>query len=99
MLISTPPPQAKGDTYKIYLYIQRDFSGQMFKVTEDCHSVLEKFDWTEIHSCRVLGGWWVFYEHPNFKGQQYLLEKGEYRRPVEWGATCPSVQSFKRLTE
>lgn len=85
--------------HKIHLYVQRDFSGQMFEATEDCHSVLETFRWREIHSCRVLGGWWVFYEHPNFKGRQCLLEKGAYRKPVDWGTVCPSVQSFRRLTE
>lgn len=92
-------PQARGDPYKIQLYVKRDFYGQVFEASDDCHSVLEKFHWREVHSCRVLGGWWVFYEHPNYKGRQYLLEKGEYRKPVDWGAVCPSVQSFRRLTE
>lgn len=91
--------QASGDPHKIQLYVKGDFSGQVFEATEDCPSVLEKFHWREVHSCRVLGGWWVFYEHPNYKGRQYLLEKGEYRKPVEWGAVCPTVQSFRRLTE
>ncbi|KTF81500.1 hypothetical protein cypCar_00020324, partial [Cyprinus carpio] len=29
----------------------------------------------------------------------YFLEKGNYRKPVEWGAVCPTVQSFRRFTE
>lgn len=91
--------QASGDPYKIQLYGKGDFAGQVFEATEDCSSVLEKFHWREIHSCRVLGGWWVFYEHPNYKGRQYLLEKGEYRKSVDWGAVCPTVQSFRRLSE
>lgn len=91
--------QASGDPYKIQLYGKGDFAGQVFEANEDCPSVLEKFHWREIHSCRVLGGWWVFYEHPNYKGRQYLLEKGDYRKSVDWGAVCPTVQSFRRLTE
>uniref|UniRef100_A0A8C4IXI8 Beta/gamma crystallin 'Greek key' domain-containing protein n=2 Tax=Dicentrarchus labrax TaxID=13489 RepID=A0A8C4IXI8_DICLA len=90
---------ASGDPYKIQLYVKGDFSGQVFEASEDCPSVLEKFRCREVHSCRVLGGFWVFYEHPNYKGRQYLLEKGEYRKPVDWGAVCPTVQSFRRLTE
>lgn len=81
------------------LYDKRDFSGQVIEVMDDCSSVLDKFHWREVHSCRVLGGWWVFYEHPNYKGRQYLLEKGEYRKPTDWGAVCPAVQSFRRVTE
>ncbi|KAL7369981.1 hypothetical protein ABVT39_015149 [Epinephelus coioides] len=88
-----------GDPYKIQLYVKGDFAGRVFEATEDCPSVLENFHWREIHSCRVLGGWWVFYEHPHYKGRQYLLEKGEYRKPVDWGAVCPTVQSFRKLTE
>uniref|UniRef100_A0A8C9YV73 Crystallin gamma S n=1 Tax=Sander lucioperca TaxID=283035 RepID=A0A8C9YV73_SANLU len=91
--------RASGEPYKIQLYVKGDFAGRMFEATEDCPSVLENFHWREVHSCRVLGGWWVFYEHPNFKGRQYVLEKGEYRKPVDWGAVCPTVQSFRRLTE
>lgn len=93
------PPQTSGDPYKIQLYVKGDFAGRVFEATEDCPSVLENFHWREIHSCRVLGGWWVFYEHPHYKGRQYLLEKGEYRKPVDWGAVCPTVQSFRKLTE
>ncbi|KAI5621442.1 crystallin, gamma S2 [Silurus asotus] len=48
---------------------------------------------------RVLKGYWIFYEHPNYRGRQYFLEKGDYRKPVDWGAVCPTVQSFRRLTE
>uniref|UniRef100_A0AAZ3SBW4 Beta/gamma crystallin 'Greek key' domain-containing protein n=1 Tax=Oncorhynchus tshawytscha TaxID=74940 RepID=A0AAZ3SBW4_ONCTS len=91
--------QASGVPYKLQLYGKGDLAGQAFENTEDCPSVLEKFHWREVHSCKVLGGWWVFYEHPDYKGRQYLLDKGEYRKPTDWGAVCPNVQSFRRLTE
>ncbi|KAI3365915.1 hypothetical protein L3Q82_000739 [Scortum barcoo] len=64
--------------------------------TEDCPSVLEKFPCRELHSYMVLRGWWVFYKHPHDK---YLLGRGDYRKPVDWGALCPTVQSFRRLSE
>uniref|UniRef100_A0A8D3ALL4 Beta/gamma crystallin 'Greek key' domain-containing protein n=1 Tax=Scophthalmus maximus TaxID=52904 RepID=A0A8D3ALL4_SCOMX len=72
--------------YKIQLYGKADFGDQVFEATEDCPSVLQKFLWREVHSCRVLGGWWVFYER-------------EYCKPVDWGAVIPTVQSFRRIID
>ncbi|XP_026108847.1 gamma-crystallin S-like isoform X1 [Carassius auratus] len=88
-----------GSEYKIQLYDKGDFAGQVYETTEDCPSMVDRFRTREVHSCKVLDGIWIFYEHPNYRGRQYLLEKGEYRKPVDWGAVCPTVQSFKRLTE
>ncbi|XP_051550609.1 gamma-crystallin S-like isoform X2 [Myxocyprinus asiaticus] len=88
-----------GSEYKIQLYEKGDFAGQVHETTEDCPSLVDRFCTREVHSCKVLDGIWIFYEQPNYRGRQYLLEKGEYRKPVEWGAVSPMVQSFKRLTE
>ncbi|XP_053482655.1 crystallin, gamma S2 [Ictalurus furcatus] len=88
-----------GTQYKMQFYDKADFAGQSFEATEDCPSTLERYRTREVHSCKVLNGYWVFYEHPNYHGRQYILEKGEYRKPVDWGAVCPTVQSFRRLTE
>ncbi|XP_038575740.1 crystallin, gamma S2 [Micropterus salmoides] len=88
-----------GSQYKMQLYEKADFGGQAFEATEDCPSLLEKFRWREVNSCKVFDGWWVFYEHPNYRGRQYFLEKGEYRKPGDWGAVSPTVQSFRRFTE
>uniref|UniRef100_A0A672TFL7 Beta-crystallin S-like n=1 Tax=Sinocyclocheilus grahami TaxID=75366 RepID=A0A672TFL7_SINGR len=105
-----PPPQTRLNTvfkmgrtsgmqYKVQLYDKPDFTGQAIESIEDCPSVLERFRLREIHSCKVLDGYWIFYEHPNYRGHQYFLEKGNYRKPLEWGAVCPTVQSFRRFTE
>ncbi|KAF7709237.1 crystallin, gamma S2 [Silurus meridionalis] len=88
-----------GTQYKMQLYDEADFAGQLFEVTEDCPSILERYRLREVHSCKVLKGYWIFYEHPNYRGCQYFLEKGDYRKPVDWGAVSPNVQSFRRLTE
>uniref|UniRef100_A0A670JFZ4 Crystallin gamma S n=1 Tax=Podarcis muralis TaxID=64176 RepID=A0A670JFZ4_PODMU len=85
--------------YQIQLFEKGDFSGQMHESTEDCPSVMDQFHLREIHSCKVLDGAWVFYEHPNFRGRQYLLERGEYSKPVEWGSASPVVQSFRRIAD
>ncbi|XP_054642573.1 crystallin, gamma S2 [Dunckerocampus dactyliophorus] len=88
-----------GTLYKMQLYEKADFGGKAFEATEDCPSLLEKFRWREVNSCKVFDGWWVFYEHPNYRGRQYFLEKGEYRKPGDWGAASAAVQSFRRFTE
>ncbi|XP_053546210.1 gamma-crystallin S [Bombina bombina] len=88
-----------GAQYKIQIFDRNDFEGQMFECTEDCPAVMQKFHIREIHSCKVLDGVWVFYEHPNYKGRQYLIEKREFHKPAEWGAVCPGVQSLRRIVE
>lgn len=91
--------QVSASKYKIQLYDKGDFAGRVYETTEDCPSLVDRFRTREVHSCKVLDGIWIFYEHPNYRGRQYLLEKGEYRKPVDWAAVCPTVQSIKRLTE
>ncbi|KAI9525748.1 hypothetical protein NQZ68_002295 [Dissostichus eleginoides] len=95
LLLLLRSKEQENHTYpqKLQLYVKSDFSGRVFEATEDCPSLLAHFHWREVHSCRV------FYEHANFKGRQYLLGKGEYRKSEDWGAVCPTVQSFRRLTE
>ncbi|XP_070609247.1 gamma-crystallin S [Erythrolamprus reginae] len=88
-----------GEKYQIQFFEKGDFSGQMHESVEDCPSVMEKFHLPEIHSCKVLDGAWVFYEHPNFRGKQYFLDRGEYSKPMEWGAATPLVQSFRHIAE
>ncbi|XP_066543660.1 gamma-crystallin M2-like [Amia ocellicauda] len=88
-----------GTTYKIRLYERPEFGGQMVEHAEDCPSVFDTFQLREIHSCVVLDGAWVFYEQPSYRGRQYFLERGEYRRHTDWGATSPGVGSFRRITE
>ncbi|XP_065412291.1 TBCC domain-containing protein 1 isoform X4 [Chrysemys picta bellii] len=90
---------SSGDQHRIQIFEKGDFGGQMYESTEDCPSVMDEFHIREIHACKVLEGAWVFYEHPNFRGRQYLLEKGEYRKPVDWGAVSPTVQSFRCIVE
>lgn len=88
-----------GGRGHIQVFEKGDFGGQMFEATEDCPSIMDECRIREVHACRVLEGVWVFYEHPNYRGRQYLLPKGEYRQPVEWGAVSPAVQSFRSIAE
>uniref|UniRef100_A0A667ZFK8 Crystallin, gamma S3 n=1 Tax=Myripristis murdjan TaxID=586833 RepID=A0A667ZFK8_9TELE len=85
--------------FRLRVYERPDFSGQMLECTEDVANLPERWRLREVHSVQVLDGAWVLYEHPNFRGHQYLLEKGEYRRFTEWGAMHPNVGSFRHIQD
>ncbi|XP_041116490.1 gamma-crystallin M2-like [Polyodon spathula] len=86
-------------SYRLKIYDRPNLEGQMMEFSDDMPSMQEHFQGKEVHSCNVLEGAWVFFEHPNYRGQQYLLEKGEYRCYTDWGALHPIIGSFRRITE
>uniref|UniRef100_A0A087YK63 Si:dkey-57a22.13 n=1 Tax=Poecilia formosa TaxID=48698 RepID=A0A087YK63_POEFO len=85
--------------YRIRIYERPNFQGQMMEFSEDCESVQEHFRSRDIYSCKVLDGYWTLYEHPSFRGRQYFMSPGEYRKFNDWGATCATTGSFRRITE
>ncbi|KAJ8003954.1 hypothetical protein DPEC_G00153760 [Dallia pectoralis] len=85
--------------HRIRVYERPDYSGQMMEFSEDVPNLSERFRQREVHSANVLDGTWVFYEHPNYRGRQHLLERGEYRRFSEWGAMQASVGSLRRVQD
>ncbi|XP_035531824.1 gamma-crystallin B-like [Morone saxatilis] len=83
--------------FRIRVYERPNFSGQKFESTEDVSNLPDRWQLRDVHSAQVQDGAWVFYELPNYRGRQYLLERGEYRRYNEWAAVNPSVGSFQRV--
>ncbi|XP_024244312.1 gamma-crystallin M2-like [Oncorhynchus tshawytscha] len=59
-----------GNSCKIRFYDRPDLAGQMEEWSEDCPSVHKAFKFCEFHSAVVMDGAWVFYELPNYRGQQ-----------------------------
>ncbi|XP_078539788.1 gamma-crystallin-1-like [Lissotriton helveticus] len=86
-------------SFRIRIYEREDFRGLMREFTEECPDVFEEFNYNDIHSCNVLEGYWIFYEEPNYKGRQYYLRPGEYRRYSDWGAISPRVGSFRYIRD
>ncbi|KAL7825985.1 hypothetical protein SRHO_G00337230 [Serrasalmus rhombeus] len=86
-------------SHHIRVYERPDYVGQMMEFSDDSPSLFDRFRFREIHSCKVLDGAWVFFEQANYRGRQYLLERGEYRRFSEWGAMHPTVGSLRRVQE
>ncbi|XP_069470050.1 gamma-crystallin-1-like [Ambystoma mexicanum] len=89
-------PEHKGN-FKIKVYEKGDFGGQTMDFTDDCPNVYDRFHFNDIHSCNVQDGHWIFYEEPNYRGRQYYLRPGEYRRYSDWGAMSPRIGSFRRV--
>uniref|UniRef100_A0A667XL31 Gamma-crystallin M2-like n=1 Tax=Myripristis murdjan TaxID=586833 RepID=A0A667XL31_9TELE len=88
-----------GGPYRMRIYERPDFQGQMMEFSDDCESVQERFRSRDIYSCNVMDGYWTLYEHPNYRGRQYFMRPGEYRKFSDWGATCATTGSFRRITD
>ncbi|XP_069473462.1 gamma-crystallin-3-like [Ambystoma mexicanum] len=84
---------------RLRIYEREDFKGQMMEFSDDCPHVYEQFRFHDIHSCNEFEGHWIFYEEPNYRGRQYYLRPGEYRRYSDWGAVSSRVGSFRRVRE
>ncbi|CAM5095159.1 unnamed protein product, partial [Natator depressus] len=72
-------PTHRG-TYRIKIYEKEDHRGKMVELTEDSPQVMDQLRAHEMLSCSVLDGHWILYELPNYRGRQYLLRPGQYRR-------------------
>lgn len=68
------------------------------ELTSDCPSLCDRFQTNNVNSCKVLDGHWILYEHPQYRGRQFLVRPGEYRRFHEWGSMTPTLGSIKRIT-
>ncbi|KAG8000965.1 Gamma-crystallin M3, partial [Nibea albiflora] len=89
-------PAYRG-SYRMRIYEKPDFSGHMMEFMDDCPCVSDRFHHRHVYSCNVMNGYWIFYEYPNYRGRQYFLRNGEYRRYRDWCATCAIVGSFRRV--
>ncbi|XP_007071886.2 gamma-crystallin B-like [Chelonia mydas] len=91
-------PPHRG-TYRIKIYEKEDHRGNMVELTEDSPQVMDQLRAHEMLSCSVLDGHWILYELPNYRGRQYLLRPGDYRRFSEWGSMSGKVGSLRRATD
>ncbi|XP_072335887.1 gamma-crystallin S-1-like [Scyliorhinus torazame] len=92
-------PYYRGGNYKMRIYERSDFGGQMMEFMDDCPSVYDRFRYRDIHSSHVMDGYWTFYEHPNYRGRQYFMRPGEYRRYSDWGGDNSAIGSFRRMRD
>uniref|UniRef100_A0A8D0PAF3 Beta/gamma crystallin 'Greek key' domain-containing protein n=1 Tax=Sus scrofa TaxID=9823 RepID=A0A8D0PAF3_PIG len=86
---------------KVIIYEKPHFHGQAKEFSEHIDSVpnflKNDVDFHGIGSIRVIGGVWVAYEKEHFKGQQFLLEEGDFEDSNACGALSGSILSFRYL--
>ncbi|XP_038622378.1 gamma-crystallin D-like isoform X1 [Tachyglossus aculeatus] len=88
-----------SSTHRIRLYEREDQKGQMVELSDDCPSLYDRFQLTEVPSISVLEGCWILYEMANFRGRQFLLRPGQYGRFPDWGAADARAGSLRRVLD
>ncbi|XP_061897768.1 mucin-17 [Entelurus aequoreus] len=65
-----------------------DLMGPVVNIEEIGHG-------TKTQSINVLSGAWVAFENPGFSGELYILERGLYTNPEDWGAQTFKISSIQ----
>ncbi|XP_069470047.1 gamma-crystallin-3-like [Ambystoma mexicanum] len=71
--------------------------GRSYDCSSDCADLNPYF--SRCNSLRVHNGCWILYEHPNYKGHQYYLRKGEYPDYQTWMGYNDSIGSPRMIPE
>jgi len=82
---------------QIVFYEEKCFKGRRLEVFGDCDNFQDLGFMNRVNSIRVETGAWVCFDHPDFKGQQYMLEKGEYPEFQRWNAHNDHMGSCKPI--
>uniref|UniRef100_A0A8C6D8E3 Gamma-crystallin N n=1 Tax=Moschus moschiferus TaxID=68415 RepID=A0A8C6D8E3_MOSMO len=69
---------------KITLYEGKHFTGRKLEVFGDCDNFQDRGFMNRVNSVRVESGAWVCFDHPDFRGQQFILEHGDYPDFYRW---------------
>ncbi|XP_038050835.1 epidermal differentiation-specific protein-like [Patiria miniata] len=87
-----------GDETKIVVYADGNFKGNS-KPFESEVKDLSYYSFNDvISSVEVKSGTWVLYEHSNYKGRMYVLTKGSYANPSDWGPN-DTISSLRPVKE
>ncbi|KAG8455749.1 hypothetical protein GDO86_001805 [Hymenochirus boettgeri] len=93
----TPAPFTKpsktaetmSGVFKIVVFEQENFQGRHMELLNECGNLGERgFD--RVRSVIVESGPWVAYEQSTFRGEMFILEKGEYPRWDTWSSSYRS---------
>ncbi|KAI1899309.1 hypothetical protein AGOR_G00060470 [Albula goreensis] len=71
----------------------------MMELMDDCPNFMDRFRWSDVHSCNVMDGHWLFYDQPNYRGRMYYMRPGEYRRYSDWGGMSSRIGSIRRIMD
>ncbi|GCC18422.1 hypothetical protein chiPu_0017932 [Chiloscyllium punctatum] len=80
--MTTQPMDIMGQ-WKITVWEEQNFQGKHCEFMLECPNIMER-GFNKIRSIKVECGPWVGYEYPEFQGQQFILEKGDYPHWDAW---------------
>ncbi|XP_028812463.1 crystallin beta gamma X [Denticeps clupeoides] len=79
------------------LFERAGFSGRKTELTDDIPNMMSRYNLNRAASIRVMGGAWVVYQEPNFRGPHYVLERKDYSNFSDWGAQSSTIGSMRRV--
>uniref|UniRef100_A0A3B4VC31 Crystallin beta-gamma domain containing 1a n=1 Tax=Seriola dumerili TaxID=41447 RepID=A0A3B4VC31_SERDU len=92
---SQPSPDFLSPHVKLFsernlneLGLNVDLLGPVLNMEDVSHGI-------KTQSANVMGGVWVGFEKPGFNGELYVLEKGLYTSPEDWGAQNFKISSIQ----
>ncbi|XP_038606389.1 beta-crystallin A2 [Tachyglossus aculeatus] len=98
--MSSLSPQDSGPA-RLTLWEEEGFQGRRYELIGDCPSMQEHSGFRRVRSVKVESGAWVGFEHPDFQGQQFILERGDYPCWLAWsgssGYHTDKLLSFRLL--
>ncbi|XP_062862821.1 beta/gamma crystallin domain-containing protein 1 [Trichomycterus rosablanca] len=97
VLRSLRPVRSELVSPHLKLFSERDFSPRSLNVDMLVPvMVMEETGYgAKTQSAEVLSGVWVLFENPAFSGEVYVLEKGLYANPEDWGANNHKISSMQ----
>ncbi|XP_044281142.1 gamma-crystallin N [Varanus komodoensis] len=87
-------PQYSG---KIVFYEGKCFTGRKLQLSGLCDNFQDWGFLNRVNSICVQSGAWVCFSHVDFRGQQYVLERGEYPGFFLWNAHSDRMGSCKPI--
>lgn len=81
------------------IYEKPNFEGQMHELTDDCNSIQDNYHMSDMQSCKVLEGYWLMFEQPNYKGRMIYLRPGDYRNLKDMSNDEMRFSSIRHITQ
>ncbi|XP_015807770.2 gamma-crystallin M3 [Nothobranchius furzeri] len=85
--------------FRMRIYEKSNFEGRMQELTEDCDSIQDSYNMSDLQSCDVMNGHWLMFEQPNYKGRMFYLRPGEYRNLRDVSGDNLRFRSVRRITD
>ncbi|XP_046944087.1 beta-crystallin B1 isoform X1 [Lynx rufus] len=89
---------AHSPMIRLVVFEQENFQGRRVEFSGECLNLADRgFD--RVRSLIVTSGPWVAFEQSNFRGEMFVLEKGEYPRWDTWSSSYRSdrLMSFRPI--